>query len=258
MVAREVKALANQTAQATEEIAARSARMQSGDRTRRCEAIRASAATIGKVNEIATAIAAAVEEQGAATQEITRNVQEAAQRHRPGVAATSPAWTMRQARPAAAGQPGAGFGRAARPAGGEPARRRRHASSADPRRLSRPARRWQSRAPRRRPHQDIARAPAIRVRQPSSSIAAAEPFKLILLSFVWPQPSAPPPQRAFAISAPPRPWTLSSWLFPCWRRCLTDSGFRLRRLYCLLDGRHKQSAPFCPRFGDGTGHRRRK
>jgi methyl-accepting chemotaxis protein len=34
--------------------------------------------TIGRVSEIATAIAAAVEQQGAATQEISRNVQQAA------------------------------------------------------------------------------------------------------------------------------------------------------------------------------------
>jgi methyl-accepting chemotaxis protein len=37
------------------------------------------AATIGKVNETATAISSAVEEQGAATQEIARNVQQASQ-----------------------------------------------------------------------------------------------------------------------------------------------------------------------------------
>jgi methyl-accepting chemotaxis protein len=35
--------------------------------------------TIGRVSEISTAIASAVEEQGAATQEISRNVQQAAQ-----------------------------------------------------------------------------------------------------------------------------------------------------------------------------------
>ena len=41
-------------------------------------AIKEISSTIGQIAEISTAIAAAVEEQGAATQEITRNVQEAA------------------------------------------------------------------------------------------------------------------------------------------------------------------------------------
>ena len=41
-------------------------------------AIEAIAHTIGEVSQIATAIASAVEEQGAATQEIARNVHEAA------------------------------------------------------------------------------------------------------------------------------------------------------------------------------------
>jgi methyl-accepting chemotaxis protein len=41
-------------------------------------AIQTISGTIGKIHEIATTIAAAVEEQGAATQEIARNVQQAA------------------------------------------------------------------------------------------------------------------------------------------------------------------------------------
>ena len=41
-------------------------------------AIQGISQTIGRVNEIATTIASAVEEQGAATQEIARNVQQAA------------------------------------------------------------------------------------------------------------------------------------------------------------------------------------
>lgn len=41
-------------------------------------AIQEISSTIGQIAEISTAIAAAVEEQGAATQEITRNVQQAA------------------------------------------------------------------------------------------------------------------------------------------------------------------------------------
>jgi methyl-accepting chemotaxis protein len=43
------------------------------------EAIKGIGGIIGEVNEVATAIAAAVEEQGAATQEISRNTQYAAQ-----------------------------------------------------------------------------------------------------------------------------------------------------------------------------------
>ena len=44
----------------------------------RCVAIKEISGTIGQVSEIAAAIAAAIEEQGAATQEIARNVQQAA------------------------------------------------------------------------------------------------------------------------------------------------------------------------------------
>jgi methyl-accepting chemotaxis protein len=78
VVASEVKALANQTARATEEIADQIRAMQAatGDSVGRIEAI---GRTIGRMSEIATIIVAAVEEQGAATREIARNVQEAAQ-----------------------------------------------------------------------------------------------------------------------------------------------------------------------------------
>ncbi|MDO9713378.1 methyl-accepting chemotaxis protein [Paracraurococcus lichenis] len=77
VVASEVKNLAAQTAKATEEIAAQVGAMQSatGDAV---GAIQAIGARIGEVSEIATAIAAAVEEQGAATSEIARSVQQAA------------------------------------------------------------------------------------------------------------------------------------------------------------------------------------
>jgi methyl-accepting chemotaxis protein len=78
VVASEVKSLANQTAKATEEIAAQVAAMQ-GATTEAVSAIQGIGGTIGAINEIATTIASAVEEQGAATQEIARNVQEAAQ-----------------------------------------------------------------------------------------------------------------------------------------------------------------------------------
>jgi methyl-accepting chemotaxis protein len=76
VVASEVKSLANQTAKATEEIATQIHSMQSvtGDAV---TAIRGIGERINAINEIATAIAAAIEEQGAATQEIARNVQQA-------------------------------------------------------------------------------------------------------------------------------------------------------------------------------------
>jgi methyl-accepting chemotaxis protein len=77
VVASEVKSLANQTAKATEEIAAQIGSMQSvtGEAV---TAIQGIGGTIGQINEISTAIAGAVEEQGAATREIARNTQEAA------------------------------------------------------------------------------------------------------------------------------------------------------------------------------------
>src|SRR6202035_4165899 len=73
VVASEVKSLASQTAKATEEISAQVATMQAatGDAV---QAIQGIGGTIGVINEIATTIASAVEEQGAATQEIARNV----------------------------------------------------------------------------------------------------------------------------------------------------------------------------------------
>ena len=77
VVAAEVKNLANQTAKATEEIAAQVSAIQSA--TGDCvTAIDAISTTIGEISQIATTIAAAVEEQGTATREIARNVQQAA------------------------------------------------------------------------------------------------------------------------------------------------------------------------------------
>ncbi len=78
VVAAEVKSLANQTAKATEDIAAQVGAIQSATGGT-VDAIRSISATITEINEIATAIASAVEEQGAATQEIARNVQQASQ-----------------------------------------------------------------------------------------------------------------------------------------------------------------------------------
>ena len=78
VVASEVKALAAQTAKATEEIAVQVTQMQSATQ-HSVSAIAEIGSTIAQISEISGAIAAAVEEQGAATQEIARNVQQAAQ-----------------------------------------------------------------------------------------------------------------------------------------------------------------------------------
>ncbi len=77
VVATEVKALANQTAKATEEISSQIQSIQ-GATASAVAAIRSIGGTITEVNEIAGAIAAAVEEQGSATREISSNVQRAA------------------------------------------------------------------------------------------------------------------------------------------------------------------------------------
>jgi len=77
VVASEVKNLANQTAKATEEIAAQIGQMQQAAGGS-AQAIEGIGGTIGRINEIVTTIAAAVEEQAAATQEITRNAQQTA------------------------------------------------------------------------------------------------------------------------------------------------------------------------------------
>jgi methyl-accepting chemotaxis protein len=77
IVAQEVKALAAQTAKATEEIGAQIASMQSATQES-VAAIKEIGETIGRMAKISMAIAAAVEEQGGATEEIARNVNEAA------------------------------------------------------------------------------------------------------------------------------------------------------------------------------------
>jgi methyl-accepting chemotaxis protein len=77
VVASEVKALAAQTAKATEEIGAQIAGMQAATDAS-VSTIEEISATINLISEISATIAAAVEEQGAATQEISRNVQQAA------------------------------------------------------------------------------------------------------------------------------------------------------------------------------------
>lgn len=77
VVAQEVKNLAGQTAKATDEISSHIVNMQSATQES-VSAIKVIGQTIEHINEIATSIAAAVDQQGAATQEIARSVQAAA------------------------------------------------------------------------------------------------------------------------------------------------------------------------------------
>jgi methyl-accepting chemotaxis protein len=78
VVASEVKALAEQTAKATGEIGQQITGIQAATQES-VGAIKQISGTIERLSEIASTIAAAVEEQGASTQEISRNVQQAAQ-----------------------------------------------------------------------------------------------------------------------------------------------------------------------------------
>ena len=77
VVASEVKALANQTAKATEEISAQVQGIQAatGDAV---TAIQAIGGTIAEIDQISSEIASAVDQQGLATREIAGNVQQAA------------------------------------------------------------------------------------------------------------------------------------------------------------------------------------
>jgi len=77
VVAQEVKTLAGQTAKATDEISSHIVNMQraTGESV---EAIKAIGQTIERISEITASISAAVEEQGAATQNIAHGVQAAA------------------------------------------------------------------------------------------------------------------------------------------------------------------------------------
>ncbi|MGY0715063.1 methyl-accepting chemotaxis protein [Azospirillum argentinense] len=77
VVASEVKQLANQTARATDEIASQIQAIQEAT-AGSVGAIEGIGRTIAAINEISTSIAAAIEEQSAATNEISRNVQQAA------------------------------------------------------------------------------------------------------------------------------------------------------------------------------------
>jgi methyl-accepting chemotaxis protein len=77
VVASEVKALAEQTAKATDEISQQINGIQAATQES-VTAIKDIGQTIEKMSEIASTIASAVEEQGAATQEISRSIQQAA------------------------------------------------------------------------------------------------------------------------------------------------------------------------------------
>jgi methyl-accepting chemotaxis protein len=77
VVASEVKNLANQTAKATEEISSQISGVQSATKSS-VDALESIFGTIGQISQISTTIAAAIEEQSAATAEISRNVEQAA------------------------------------------------------------------------------------------------------------------------------------------------------------------------------------
>ena len=77
VVAGEVKNLATQAGNATDEIAAQISSMQQ-ETNGAVSALHGIGETISKINEISTSVASAVEEQSAATQEIGRNVDQAA------------------------------------------------------------------------------------------------------------------------------------------------------------------------------------
>jgi len=78
VVASEVKSLASQTAKATDEISNHIAGMQQATQES-VAAIKEIGTTIGRISNIASSIASAVEQQGSATQEIARNVQNVAE-----------------------------------------------------------------------------------------------------------------------------------------------------------------------------------
>ena len=78
VVASEVKSLANQTSEATGEITRRITKIQEATKSS-VGAIQTIGETVARINEIASGIAAAVEEQSSATNEIARNAQHASE-----------------------------------------------------------------------------------------------------------------------------------------------------------------------------------
>jgi methyl-accepting chemotaxis protein len=109
VVAGEVKALATQTAKATEEIATQitAIRSATGDAV---SAVRDVTAAIGEVNEVATAIAAAVEEQAAATRDIAASVQTVTAATQDATKAMQEVSTISESTDAASGKVLAGAG----------------------------------------------------------------------------------------------------------------------------------------------------
>jgi len=77
VVASEVKALANQTAKATEEISAQVAAMQAST-SEAVSSIGGITETIAQMSEITVSISTSIEQQGDATREIARNIQSVA------------------------------------------------------------------------------------------------------------------------------------------------------------------------------------
>jgi methyl-accepting chemotaxis protein len=77
VVAQEVKALASQTAKATDEIGVQIAGMQTATQEA-VGSIKMISSTIGKISEISSAISSAIAQQGAATTEISGNIQRTA------------------------------------------------------------------------------------------------------------------------------------------------------------------------------------
>ena len=77
VVATEVKNLANQVGRAAQDITEQIGGIQN-QTGQAVDTIKGITTTICRINEISTAIAAAVEEQGSATQEISRSIQETA------------------------------------------------------------------------------------------------------------------------------------------------------------------------------------
>lgn len=77
VVANEVKSLATQTSKATEEISQKIAEIQS-ETIGAADAVLGIGRTINKIDELTAIVASAVEEQGAATNEIAQNIEQAA------------------------------------------------------------------------------------------------------------------------------------------------------------------------------------
>ena len=123
VVANEVKSLASQTAKATDEISAQVSAMQ-GATAEAVQAIESIGRTIGAINEIASAISVAVEQQGVGDAGDRPQRSGSSAGHRPGVEQhlrRQPVGRQDRIR----GQQGLVLGRAAERPGRNPARRRR-------------------------------------------------------------------------------------------------------------------------------------